>query len=223
MPTSLYARVQEMGRVDRNLTLAAGENRYEIHLSFAVFISLYVRVMQGNDTKERNTQLIAMFEVLGFIITPNECFHITMEKYFKENTTATDKQPCEHFCSFCTNDHIEQTGRFYCDKLRKLCDGALWKFTLPSSDKVIKFLKDNRSIIFHEDDVPDKVVGPIHALALQLLSKGIFNLGIANENKHFIGTPQLQVKHVVILKGTILLEMMAYRGHHCTRKIVGTV
>ena len=80
----------------------------------------------------------------------------------------------------------------------------MWKFTLPSSDKVIKFLKDNRSITFHEEGVPDKVVGPIHALALQLLSKGIFNLGIANENKHFIGTPQLQVKHVVILKGTIV-------------------
>ena len=64
--------------------------------------------------------------------------------------------------------------------------------------------KSNKSIIFHEDDVPEKVVGPIHALALQLVSKGIFNLSISNENKHFIGTPQLQVKHVVILKGTIV-------------------
>ena len=193
-----------MGRVDQNMTLAAGENRYEIHLSFSVFVSLFVRVMQQSDTKERNTQLVAIFEVLAFIITPNECFHITMEKYFEENNTDTGKEPCEHFCSFCTNDYLEQTGRFYRDKLRKLCDGALWKLTLPSPDKVIKFLKSNKSIIFHEDDVPDKVVGPIHALALQLVSKGIFNLGISPEHKHFIGTPQLQVKHVVILKGTIV-------------------
>ena len=48
-PPSLYDLVQEMGRVDRVRDLLPGENRYEIHVSVSLFISLYVRVMSVSD------------------------------------------------------------------------------------------------------------------------------------------------------------------------------
>ena len=113
-PPTLYDLVQEMGRVDCDRSLPAGFNRYEIHVSFPLVVSLYVRIMQQPSKPIQNRQLVALFEVLTFIMTPSECFHFhcTMDKYFEQDTVGTEKQPCEKYCLFCTGGHKQITGVF---------------------------------------------------------------------------------------------------------------
>ena len=50
----------------------------------------------------------------------------------------------------------------------------------------IKVLKVNKIDYFHEDNVPMKLMCPIHALAMQLLAKGIVVLKVSDYTK--IGT-----------------------------------
>ena len=73
---SMYSRVQEMGRVDRNPLSSVGDNRYEVHISFICVVKLFVRIMQNPQAEERATQLASMMDVLHLLVTPNECQHV---------------------------------------------------------------------------------------------------------------------------------------------------
>ena len=99
IPPNLYILLQTMGRVDRRLNAIPGSNTFEIHISFDSVISMYLRVMRTASTPERNTQLIAMYEVLKFLVTPDICYHSFIERY-SELIDKHDKQPCQSFCSF---------------------------------------------------------------------------------------------------------------------------
>ena len=50
---SLYDVVQEMGHVDLSLLAEPGSNTYKIHISFDSYISLYIRIMRGNNSAKR--------------------------------------------------------------------------------------------------------------------------------------------------------------------------
>ena len=67
-PPSMYDLVQEMGRVDRVGDLPPGANRYEIHLSVPLFVSMYVQVMSVPDTTECKKQPIGIYEVLSSML-----------------------------------------------------------------------------------------------------------------------------------------------------------
>ena len=108
----MYDLVQEMGRGDRVGDLPPGANRYEIHLSVPLFVSLYVRVMSVPDKAERNKQLVAIYEVLTTTMVPTQCQHSTMELYFERDTLASDESPCGKFCSFCTGRVKTHAGEF---------------------------------------------------------------------------------------------------------------
>ena len=57
-------------------------------------------------------------------------------------------------------------------------------------------MKQDMGLIFHVDDVPKKKMGPIHALALQLITKGIIGLAVTDHAN--IGTDKLCAKHLVV-------------------------
>ena len=53
----------------------------------------------------------------------------------------------------------------------------------------IKLMKENKALLFHDDDTPKRSIGQIHALALQLVAAGIVSFGIRNTTK--VGTDKL--------------------------------
>jgi hypothetical protein len=98
----MYSLVQEMGRVDRNPFEGPGDNRYEVHISFSCLVQLYVRIMQKPDPGEREIQLLSMHEVLQVLVTPNECQHVMMERYFKSPSSSRVYEPCRTKFTQCT-------------------------------------------------------------------------------------------------------------------------
>ena len=58
--------------------------------------------------------------------------------------------------------------------------------TSPHYDDVIKFVKQNKDVIFEPNEVPLKVIGPIHALSLQLISNGIITLNVLDSGHPLI-------------------------------------
>ena len=57
-------------------------------------------------------------------------------------------------------------------------------------------MKQNKDHIFHIKDVPKKKMGQIHALALQLITKGIIALTVMDSTK--IRTIKLRQEHLVV-------------------------
>jgi hypothetical protein len=88
LPPSIYALVQEMGRVDWNSLSDPGKNRHKMHLLFGCLVKMYAGIMQHPDPSKRAIQLSSMREVLALLITPNKCQHNLMERYF-ENPPST--------------------------------------------------------------------------------------------------------------------------------------
>ena len=60
----------------------------------------------------------------------------------------------------------------------------------------VKALKVDKDNIFHASDVPKDEMGPIHALVLQLIAKGIVALGISDSTK--MGTAKLKDNDVML-------------------------
>ena len=111
MPPSMYSVVQEMGRVDRNPLAEFGDNRYEIHISLGCVVKLYARIMQHPSQVEREIQLRSMMEVLAFLVIPEECQHVLMEKYFEDDSSTRVYEPCRTMCSKCAEYINPLTGR----------------------------------------------------------------------------------------------------------------
>ncbi|KAL7529160.1 hypothetical protein ACHAXR_002820 [Thalassiosira sp. AJA248-18] len=212
LPPNLYDLVQALGRVVRTQTAEPGSNKYEIHISFDRVVSLYIRVMQNEDTAERQNQLVAMFEVLSFLVVPTDCYHSFIEAYFEVEEPLEDKQPCGNFCSYCRGDTQSFTGRFYKSKMQSLLTTTVVSpKPQPKYKSFIQSIKAKKDEIFHPDDVPHKLMGPIHALALQMLAIGIIELHVSDTTK--IGTDKLSDSHVLIRvpnatdeRGTIMSE-----------------
>jgi hypothetical protein len=93
---SMYLLVQEMSRVDRNPLEGSRDNRYEVQMSFLCLVKLCVRILQESDLHEQATQVELMNEVLKLLVTPNECQHIMMEKYFKNSVSTRLYESCQN-------------------------------------------------------------------------------------------------------------------------------
>ena len=50
----------------------------------------------------------------------------------------------------------------------------------------VKLMKAHKGVILHEDDVPGREMGQVHALCLQMIAKGIIQLKVDDKTK--IGT-----------------------------------
>ena len=111
IPSSVYEIVQELGRVDRQLSAEPGSNTYEVHMSFANYQSIFIRIMQVESATEQRLQLFAMEEVLKFLVTRTTCYHSFMETYFERESRP--KTNCGEFCSYCLGTIDGFTKRIY--------------------------------------------------------------------------------------------------------------
>ena len=68
--------------------------------------------------------------------------------------------------------------------------------TTTSCADFIKVLKAKKEDIFHASNVPNKRMGPIHALALQLLARGIISVDVVDRTK--LGTDKLREEHLTV-------------------------
>mmetsp|Transcript_11434 Transcript_11434/g.25104 ORF Transcript_11434/g.25104 Transcript_11434/m.25104 type:complete len:717 (-) Transcript_11434:43-2193(-) len=205
-PPSMYDLVQEMGRVDRVGDLPPGANRYEIHLSVPLFVSMYVRVMSVPDKRERNKQLIGIYEVLSSIMVPTICQHSSMESYFENDAEDTDKQPCKSFCSYCSGRVGKHAGKFKKEALTNLFLGQLFNGKSPSFEFVLNFIKENKKTIYVQGSVPKKLAGQFHGLFLQLLANGILELSVDEKESKNIGSDKLLAKNIIVKLGQMTTE-----------------
>ncbi len=101
LPASFHALSQNLGRVNRQQTVAEPNIfSYEVHLSFDSVISLFVQAMRNDDAAERKQQLLDMKAVACLLVTPSECYHSALEKHF-EVYEEPNKLPCQRYCIFC--------------------------------------------------------------------------------------------------------------------------
>ena len=119
-----------------------------------------------------------------------------------------------HFCSHCLGHTKQFTGLFHKRKLVSVLTTKIFSHTKapPDYKDFIKSIKQKKEFIFHENNVPKKSMGPIHALLLQLVAKGIISVSISDVSK--IGTDKLISKHVVIcLSNTVDADGITMPAH----------
>jgi hypothetical protein len=70
---------------------------------------------------------------------------------------------------------------------------------------LIESIKTNNTDIFG-GSIPMIGMGPIHALCLQLVAKGIIHLGICDNKKHCIGKKELNPWSVIVKLGIVDID-----------------
>ena len=79
----------------------------------------------------------------------------------------------------------------------------------------LNLIKANQSKIWPEGKVP-KVVGPLHALCLQLLAKDIIQLYVPPDFVSNVGTMKLEAQHVCVKTGYLKdKKMLAIKDDDC--------
>ncbi len=147
----LYSIVQEMGHVDRvslGNDVEVSPNQYEVHLSFTCAVKLYVRIMQHPEKTERKRQLDLMMSVLSFLMVPNDCQHVILERYFEDQNTARGSEPCLNSCLKCRRKLA--TGRINWHKLTRLLMGYCSSSKSPTTAALVKFVREKQTLIFHK-------------------------------------------------------------------------
>ena len=138
-----------------------------------------------------------MMDVLRLLVMPTECQHVLMERYFEKPDSSLVKEKCGDFCSRCKMDTSSSTGRIHRDKLCCFLITFATGCTRTTS-ALIKSIKSKKDEIYHKDDVPNKMMGPIHALCLQLVAKSIIELAIADDKRNLIGKTDLSPLNVIV-------------------------
>lgn len=167
---TMHYVLQNMGRVDRLNNAGPGECTYEeVRISFDSVVSLYVRIMRNEDPNERDWQVEQMLDVFWFLVVPSDCYHTLLEDYF-EVTRTENKPQCQQYCSKCLGHVPTYTKRFHRDVVITLLTEKVFSAaTRPIFSSFIKSLKAKKHDIFYSEDIPKTKMGPIHALALQLI------------------------------------------------------
>ncbi len=189
--------MQELGCVDWNPSVGIGDNRYEVHMLFMCVVFLYVRVMQQNDMQEWTISIVALHKVLKFLVLPCTCKHVLMEQYFEDPGLLFQKEVCAGYCSYCKKDNNTTGGRVQKEILTNLLT-RLFMGHAPTSKGLVKVIKLHKEKIYQSNDVPNRLMGPIHALCLQLIANGMILLLVHNDKQAMIGKTDLRTSHVVL-------------------------
>jgi hypothetical protein len=223
IPPNLYDLMQEMGRLNRDDQAREPPDKYHIFVSFALYISLYMRIMKEKELSERNIQLGELMEVLRFLMLPNSCYHLTLESYFGHPTLVQPRLPCGRLltcgnrCTYCRKDHLHFSTPFHKSKLVHYLSTKVFLQGPSGVSKMIKLLGDNKKVYFPTgySGLPQ---GKIHGLVLQLIAAGIVSIAIATSSSSKVGTDSLSSSDVelnwatTIVKGeTVLAHEQAHR------------
>ena len=144
LPASFHVISQNLGRVNRQQTVADPDMfTYEVQLSFGCLISLIVRTMRNDDPAERTQQLLEMKSVLKLLLTPTECYHLALERYFEVHEDP-NKCPCDEYCTHCRDDGMKHfTHPFHVRKLQSFLTKNIQQQTTTAMtpSKLIQSLK----------------------------------------------------------------------------------
>ena len=197
IPSSMYTLVQELGCVDWSPSFGISDNWYKVHMSFMCPVFLYVRVMQQNDKQERTISIVALHKVLKFLVLPCTCQHVLMEQYFEDPGLLFQKEGCVGYCSYCKKDNDTTSRRVQKEILTNLLIG-LFMGNAPTPEGLVKFIKLHKEKIYQSNDVPNRLMGPIHALCLQLIANRMILLLVHKDKQAMIGKMDLRTSHVVL-------------------------
>ena len=107
-----------------------------------------------------------------------------------------EKEACGLMCSFCEHEYTA-TGCIHWDQLQS-CLIAFFMYKCPTPKDLVQYIKQQKLHIFHKNDVPNKFMGPVHALCLQLVATGIIDMSVHADKKSLIGKRDLNIGNVVI-------------------------
>ena len=79
------------------------------------------------------------------------------------------------------------------------------------SREFVKLMKANKGLIFHQNDVPGREMGQVHALFLQMIAKGIIQLKVDDKTK--IGTVKVTRRDLSV--ACPIVKRMRIRHTHC--------
>jgi hypothetical protein len=156
--------------------------------------------MQTSEKTARDSNLIALFEVLKFIEIPSKCHHILMEEYFENPVhSVVEKEACGLMCSFCVHEYTA-TGCIHRDRLQ-YCLITFFTYKCPAPKDLLQYIKHQKLHIFHKNNVPNKFMGPVHALCLQLVATRIIDMSVHADKQSLIGKRDLNIGNVVLCLG----------------------
>ena len=138
-------------------------------------------------------------------------YHSFMERYFKHDTSGQGKIACGRYCSYCTNGYKHMTGVFRKKELIQQLSGVFLNGRSPVFKELIPFLKSVKGEIFEPGEVADSDVAPLHALALQLVAKGIIDFDVKDDSRRYIGTNKLVYNMVTIKLGANKDGLICYQ------------
>eukprot|EP00956_Cyclotella_meneghiniana_P004040 scaffold4901_cov50-Cyclotella_meneghiniana.AAC.1 len=203
-PFTIYDLVQEQGRVNR--TQRMPDCFYQVHASFNCFVSAFVRIMTNSESTERVRLAKHLFDVLTFLVTPSQCYHRVIERYFEwDNHTPGS---CNNMCSYCCGDFNNFTGKFHRRQLEGVLTGVFSTKVSVTVDELKKAIRDAKSKVFVK---PSKSMGQIHAIMLQLVANGIVKMGISDSSK--VGKEKLSVRDVELKLATVTHESILTPAH----------
>jgi hypothetical protein len=94
-------------------------------------------------------------------------------------------------------DNHSASGTVHKEILTNLLIG-LFMGNTPTPDALVKFIKLHKDKIYHPNDVPNKLMGPIHSLCMQPIANRMILLFVRKDNQTMIGKTDLRTFHVVL-------------------------
>ena len=157
--------------------------------------------MSNGDKHERKRACEQLQHVVKLLLHTEACYHTSLENYF-EVEPEQHKQPCGSFCSSCDGSIRKSSGVFFRRALMSVLATNINGRSNVTPKALIKMLKSNKHLIFHKDHVPNTTMSQYHALALQLIAKGVIGLNVTENSK--IGTNKISTDNIgiMLLNGT---------------------
>ena len=83
-----------------------------------------------------------LFEILTFLVLSDKCLHETIEEHFKNPATYTSRGPCSDMCSFCTEEHIQYSGKISKEHLIAALTANIFDSGAVKAEKLVTLLTD---------------------------------------------------------------------------------
>ena len=237
LPTDLISVVQEKGRAGHYPGASLGDNRYEVCVTLASYTYLLRRIHRSSDNPDpvltrcnvdyvpvSSSDFIALdayqtkqeqdlFEILGFLIMPNECQHCILERklsnpFLSQEGRTVTLPPCQNACSYCVGDLTRQLPRIV---VRNMQRALVELFIGPEStdrlildDTLVDALQDYpnaQDAFFQSSKAKGKPTAKtIKTLVLLLVASGIVTHKVEYKEIPGIDCESIHREHVVLAR-----------------------